>query len=153
MRLALLAQIDRAYATKLYAKYVKHFWIDRGMMAGFAEWPGGKAGRQDVDSGPIVMGMGMSATGLGVAAARAMNDRPRLGRLAVQMANMNQLMAMALRPAGGGGEAIGGMIPYRRDCLTGFLFGDACLFYAVTWRDWSLAAEAPTARPAGRKRP
>ncbi|KKM23285.1 hypothetical protein LCGC14_1616740 [marine sediment metagenome] len=133
LRLALLAHIDRPYATKLYRNYVKHFWIDHGAMAGFAEWPGGKGGRQDADSGPIIMGIGMSATGLGIGAAIAMDDRGRLRRLCAQIPDLKQLMAVALRPAGRGAKAIGGMIPYRKECVTGFLFGDACLFYAVTW--------------------
>ena len=82
-----------------------------------------------------------------------MNDRPRLGRLCAQMADMKQILPMMLTVGPDGRRSFAGMIPYRPEYVTGFLFGDACLFYSVTWRDWSLAADTPTTRPAARRRP
>jgi hypothetical protein len=156
MRVALLALIDRPAAKELYQAYVKHFWIEREVVAGFAEWPGGRAGRQDIDSGPVLMGVGMSASGMGIAAAAAMDDRPRQRRLCEQLAGLQQLLPLTLKPDATGRPSFLGVIPYRREYVTGFLMGDACLFYAVTWQDWGLRPVEPATRPspgAGRAEP
>ncbi len=154
MRLALLARIDLPTAKELYRAYVRHFWIERNVVAGFAEWPGGRAGRQDIDSGPVVMGVGMSASGMGIAAATAVGDGPRRRRLCEQLADLRQLLRLTLTPDASGRPSFLGVIPYRPEYVTGFLMGDACLFYAVTWQDWDLTPAGPTTRrSAGGGRP
>jgi hypothetical protein len=45
------------------------------------EYPRGHAGRGDIDSGPIVFGWGVSATGFALAVARIHGDAGRFGRL------------------------------------------------------------------------
>lgn len=137
-RVCLMAQLDAKHAKELYKDYVKSFWLDKGAVAGFTEWPRGRGGRQDVDSGPIVMGIGTSATGFGVGAAIAAADTKRMARLCEQMANMKLLMKtlIAMDPKNKK-LTMDGLLDPDSAYHTGFLFGDTCLFYSVTWRSWS----------------
>ena len=43
-------------------------------IGGFREWPRGRGGDADLDSGPIVLGIGVAATGLGLGPARIFRD-------------------------------------------------------------------------------
>jgi len=151
-RIALLADLDEPLAQRTYRQYVEAFWLDRRMLAGFAEWPYGRAGRQDIDSGPIVMGIGTAASAFGIAAARTAGDTVRLQRLCEQAANTKTLLRLliARTPSAARRYTLGGKIDLAGDDYTGFLFGDACLFYAVTWRRLCPAAAPPApARRAG----
>ena len=145
LRISLVAHVDRAYAAQLYRDYVRSYWRDRALICGFAEWPPGHEGWQDVDSGPIVLGVGASATGLGVGAAIAMNDRARRDRLVGQVAGMKKLMRtlLALHPQRKDAWTFDGLIDPDSDYETGFLFGDACLFYSLTHVPWSRQRNAP----------
>jgi hypothetical protein len=53
-------------------------WLGFG---GVSEYPAGREGRGDIDSGPIVFGYGMSATGFSLGAARAGGDWRTFRRL------------------------------------------------------------------------
>jgi hypothetical protein len=146
-RLCLLPHVDREYAEVLYKHYTSGYWLDKGVAAGFAEWPGGIRRFQDMDSGPIVMGIGLGATGLGIGAAIAVDDQQRLQRLAGQLASadiLRPLFVAAQRYATGRAARELRMIALEDGCFTGFLFGDAMLFYCVTWQDWS-GEKAPKA--------
>ena len=70
----LLAEIDPEFAKDLYSRYRKHFAIERLDFLMFREWPEGVARGEDIDSGPIIWGAGVTATGVGLAAARANGD-------------------------------------------------------------------------------
>lgn len=61
---------DPASASDLYDKYRALYWVELGPLAGFREWPPGIERPADVDSGPIVMGVGTAATAFGMGAAR-----------------------------------------------------------------------------------
>ncbi|MBW1809277.1 MAG: hypothetical protein JRJ87_13865 [Deltaproteobacteria bacterium] len=135
LRLCLLAQIDRSKAEALYQNYTKYFWLERGIAAGFAEWPRGISRFEDNDSGPIILGIGTAASGLGIGTVIAMNDQARLKRLADQMAMRDTIFALLLSNTDGR-QTLGGMIPFSPEYFTGFLFGDAILFYAITWQAW-----------------
>ncbi len=143
LRISLLAQIDAGEAKRLYAEYVRSFWSDQGLVRGFREWPPGHNAPGDVDSGPILAGIGMSASGLGISAARAGGDDQRAEMLAVQVLGFQQAMAQlsqlsaAMKPAQK--QPPKATSPY----VTGFLFGDAALFYSVTWRGWKKIATQP----------
>jgi hypothetical protein len=134
-RIMLLAQLDRPYAQAVYAKYTQAFWMERGALAGFAEWPGGRKGFEDVDSGPIVNGIGGTATGFGLGTAIAMGDASRRDRLCMQL----PLAPLVLLQERQRPNSVAREIPYDQAYVTGFLFGDACLFYSITWQDWGLA--------------
>ncbi|MBI1367175.1 MAG: hypothetical protein GC162_00830 [Planctomycetes bacterium] len=142
-RLALLAALDADEARRLYDLYVRHFWLERPMIAGFAEWPEGK-GDMDVDSGPIVMGIGASASALGIAAARSMHDDARAMRLMVMAHDTPKLTALSVTVDPNNGRAtLPGGLPYDPQAVTGMFYGDVTLFYVVTWRDWTPARPAP----------
>ena len=137
-RLSLLADLDPNAARRLYGKYVRSFWLDRGLFAGFAEWPGGRDRTQDLDSGPIIMGIGSAATTFGIAATAAGGDNARRERLICQSARGKTLLKQlnAMDPRSAKARTLDGRIDTQSEYVTGFLFGDACLFYAVTWQRW-----------------
>ena len=70
----LLAEIDPEFAKDLYSRYRKHFAIKRLDFLMFREWPRAWRAGNDIDSGPIIWDAGMTATGVGLAAARANGD-------------------------------------------------------------------------------
>jgi hypothetical protein len=76
-----LGEVDRALATSWWTALKAHYLVDRAVAVGFREWPPGVDRPSDADSGPIVQGVGASATAFGIAAARAMDDDVLAGRL------------------------------------------------------------------------
>ncbi len=72
--LAFAPELWEENARKWYADYEGRFWQKNWVAAGFREFPKEQAGRDwyvDVDSGPVVAGLGVSASAFGLAAARA----------------------------------------------------------------------------------
>ncbi|HOX47145.1 MAG TPA: hypothetical protein PK668_26360 [Myxococcota bacterium] len=136
LRLDLLAHLAPELSARLYRRYTELFWLDWGLLAGFAEHPGGQAGATDLDSGPIALGIGLSATGLGFGAALAHGDEVRLARLASELA---QWPALRDRLAGADiplAPGAGPVLSLESRYLTGFLYGDVMLFYALSWTPW-----------------
>jgi hypothetical protein len=136
LRLALLAMIDPALARTLYATYVRTYWNDRLWLAGFRERPAGEAAPQDLDSGPVVAGIGMAASAFGLATTRMLGDHWRYGRLRAQLGLWDLGWRLAGRLAGHrlrGAAAPGLGVPIDPACVTGFLFGDASLMLALGW--------------------
>jgi hypothetical protein len=133
----------------MYDNYVKSFWIERMIVSGFAEWPGGKAGKQDADSGPIVLGIGMTASGMGIAASSSTGDKRLRDRLIGQTIGFKNLLRqlIAVQPKMRSTLNLGGRIDPASDYTTGFLYGDACLFYAITWEALPFKQDQPTTRP------
>lgn len=130
-RLALLEPIAPETARRWYKRYVKAFWVERVAVAGFREWPEGVGRKADVDSGPIVLGIGGAATALGIASAQVFNDELRLARLVPQVETTHQAIAEKVRD---GEAAMPGLpVKLRADRYTGFLYGDVVLFHALTW--------------------
>ncbi len=134
-RLSMLAQLDRPAAMRLYEKYVQVFWLDKGTLRGFAEWPYGTMARADADSGPILLGIGVTASGMGVGAAIACDDPQRASQLCSQLLVYRQ-MDRLLRKNTSAAAPDGNVVAINDNYLTGMLLGDACLFYSVTWHDW-----------------
>ncbi len=70
MQICLLQQLDSSAAQRLYVDYVQHHWVNLWLIAGFREWPRskGESSLGDIDSGPLVLGIGPTATGVGIGA-------------------------------------------------------------------------------------
>lgn len=139
LRIPLVAQLDGVRAKDLWTRYTARYWLERWLVKGLAEWPDGGRRFEDMDSGPILLGVGLAASSLGVGAAIMAGDLPRLTTLLGYMARIRGLLADAA-PAGSDGATvwIGGMIPTQQGYITGFLYGDAALFLSLTWTDWGL---------------
>ncbi len=69
-----LLEVDPALAHTWWQRYRRQFLLRRGPFVGFREWPPGVERAADVDSGPIVLGIGVAASGLGIAAARGVGE-------------------------------------------------------------------------------
>lgn len=123
-RIAVLATLEPSYAQELYAPYANHFWTTGALATGFAEWPDG-ADRADVDSGPILGGVGASASTFGIATTTLLEDHRRRELLVAQLPRGRALVERAH------GATLGGLRVDAR-FVTGSMMGDATLFYALT---------------------
>ena len=136
LRVGLMKLLDESRARTIYRQYTRHFWSELFLIAGFREYPSGHAGHMDADSGPIVLGLGMAATGFGLNATRAAGDSLRGLRLGVLLFKFDVLwrLAGALFKRQLHGRVMPGLgAPIATDCVTGFLFGDASLVLTLTW--------------------
>lgn len=140
-RLCFLSHLNQVYARRLYEKYTASHWIDNGLLAGFSEWPKGVNRFEDIDSGPIVMGVGLGATGMGLAATIACKDDQRFNRLCNEMltsAGLIRTLLVTQQMFFSSGKASQRQaVPLDPQYFSGFLFGDTMLFYCVTWQQWS----------------
>lgn len=91
-----LSEIDPELATKWWRAYREHFLVRMGPVVGFREWPVGVERKGDVDSGPIIMGIGTAASAFALAAARSQGD--------VALAAQLEANQTALLSTGVGGE-------------------------------------------------
>jgi hypothetical protein len=69
-----LPTIDSAFAAGQFALYRRHFFMERCGLPVVREHPHGVHGRGDVDSGPVILGVGSSATIVAAGACRANGD-------------------------------------------------------------------------------
>jgi hypothetical protein len=76
-----LAEADADLARSWWRAFLKHYFADRVLVAGFREWPPGTKIPADPDSGPIEAGIGAAATAFGLLAARALGDSITWARL------------------------------------------------------------------------
>jgi hypothetical protein len=72
--LAVLPDLDPDFAAEQWAAYRHDFLRCAGGLCLLREYPPGVDRASDVDSGPVVAGLGMSASAFGLAAARAQGD-------------------------------------------------------------------------------
>ena len=68
-------------ARRLWEAYKSHFKVNLMGMAGFREWLLKTESFEDIDSGPIILGVGASATAFAVGASKAVGDDPTYWRL------------------------------------------------------------------------
>lgn len=70
-----LADVDPAFARDQYARFEASFGTRLlGIAPTVREYPHGRRGRGDIDSGPVVLGVSAPASVVGIAAARAVGD-------------------------------------------------------------------------------
>lgn len=139
MQICLLAQIAPDTAKELYQRYVQAHWIDHGFLAGFSEWPRGtRTSGGDFDSGPILFDIGLTATGVGLGTTQAMQDQERFEKLC-QHLKLVTPMIQALAAMDQNSEVLHwfkNYVPLNPTYFSGFLYGDAVLFYALTWEPY-----------------
>ncbi len=70
----MLSFVDKDLSKKLFVNMKKALYENNGIYAGIREYPRGVDGVADGDSGPIVKGLGVSASGFALAAAKVHND-------------------------------------------------------------------------------
>lgn len=87
LMLIFLLDIDSVFAQEQYQNYRRHFLAYRLGLPGIREYPHGEVGFGDIDSGPVVMGIGGAASIVGINTAimyedwqLALNMRAFLGR-------------------------------------------------------------------------
>jgi len=97
-----LREADPQLAAQWWEKYREHFLVHLGAVAGFREWPRGVERKGDVDSGPIILGIGTAASAFGIAAAKTQGDTA----LAAQL----EASASAVLAIGAGGEVAKGVL-------------------------------------------
>lgn len=68
-----------------WQRFSDRFVTSRTGLVGILEYPSGTGGSADVDSGPLIFGVSLSASAVGLAAARANGDRDLAGRLTRQL--------------------------------------------------------------------
>ena len=68
-------------ADDLWTAIETHLLVEHASLAAIREVPPGSPARMDVDSGPVVLGLGLSASGFALGASRAAGDRDRFTRL------------------------------------------------------------------------
>jgi hypothetical protein len=69
-----LKEFAPEFASEQYPLMRKHFYRSLLGLGAMAEFAPGENGREDIDSGPVVFGLGPSASGFGIGAAALMQD-------------------------------------------------------------------------------
>jgi hypothetical protein len=78
-------ELDPAVAKQWYNAYEEKFWKDTGWIAGFTEMPREtQSNFNDVDSGPVVCGIGSVASAFGIGAAKTMGGFDHAAPLTMQ---------------------------------------------------------------------
>ncbi|MFO0598893.1 MAG: hypothetical protein U0228_26535 [Myxococcaceae bacterium] len=84
------SEFDPALASAWWETYRAQFLVRVGPIVGFREWPVGVERAGDVDSGPIIFGVGTAASAFAIPAARSQGDVLLAGQL---LANQDTLLA------------------------------------------------------------
>lgn len=119
--LSFAAELDPELARDWFQSYVDNFWED-GFVMGFREYPHGQRQLEDVDSGPILFGVGSVATGFGVGAARSVGRLDHAVPLAMETVPASWPTPFGLLLPG----ALGWM------AADGWCFGELALLFAST---------------------
>jgi hypothetical protein len=124
-----LPEIDRAFARQQYLRFRDRFVLRPfGLGPAVREYPSGVDGGGDVDSGPLVSGVSLSATVVTMGAAQVENDAPLAGALA----NYGELVGVPVDT------------PWTKRYGFGVLpVGDAFLAWSKTAHPWLAPAAEP----------
>ncbi|TDC86583.1 hypothetical protein E1292_47770 [Nonomuraea deserti] len=127
-----LVDIDPAFAAEQYTRFRDRYVVTPlGLGPAVREYPEGLDGPADVDSGPLPLGVSLSATAVTLGAAQVHGDAP----LAEALAGYGELAGL---PVG---------TPWTKRYAFGLLpIGDSFLAWSKTARPW--VAEVPAPPPA-----
>ncbi|MFF4615395.1 hypothetical protein [Nonomuraea jabiensis] len=127
-----LVDVDPGFAAEQYARFRElYVATPLGLGPAVREYPEGLDGPADVDSGPLPLGVSLSATVVTLGAAQAHSDAP----LASALAGYGELAGLPVDT------------PWTKRYAFGLLpIGDAFLAWAKTARPW--VARSPSAPPA-----
>ncbi|MDX3099357.1 hypothetical protein [Nonomuraea angiospora] len=127
-----LVDVDPAFAAEQYARFRELYVVTPlGLGPAVREYPDGVDGPADVDSGPLPLGVSLSATVVTLGAAQAHSDAP----LASALAGYGELAGLPVDT------------PWTKRYAFGLLpIGDAFLAWAKTARPW--VARPPSAPAA-----
>jgi hypothetical protein len=81
-----LRDVAPGFANDQYLRARQHLVREVFGLAAVREFPAGVEARGDIDSGPVVLGLGPSASGFAIAAAAVMRDEPTAKALLKSMA-------------------------------------------------------------------
>jgi hypothetical protein len=123
-----LIDVDPAFARAQYLRFREQFVVSPlGLGPAVREYPVGLAGPADVDSGPLPLGISLSATVVALGAAQSQGD----ARLATALASYGELVGLPLDN------------PWTKRYAFGALpIGDAFLAWSKTARPWTGPAPA-----------
>lgn len=127
-----LREIDPAWGHAQYALFRQQFVTTVAGMPGVREYPHGTPGQGDVDSGPLIAGVSLSATVVTLGAALAGGDR----NLADPLINAGEALGMPITWAGAKRYGFG-LLPV----------GDAFLVWSKTARPWIAQSPADALLP------
>jgi hypothetical protein len=74
LMLIFLKEIDPDFGAKQFGIFKQHFPDEMFGLTGVREYPKGEEGDEDIDSGPVILGMGGAATIVGAGALRLYDD-------------------------------------------------------------------------------
>ncbi|WP_428961867.1 hypothetical protein [Micromonospora fluostatini] len=128
-----LVDVDPDFAREQYLRFRDRFVVSPLRLGpAVREYPVGTSGAGDVDSGPLLLGVSLSATVVTLGAAQARGD----DRLARGLANYGELAGLPLDT------------PWTKRYAFGAMpIGDAFLAWAKTARPWVAAAPADPPAP------
>ena len=124
--LSFVGELDPELANRWYRSYIDHYWVD-GFGVGFREAPYGSDQAADVDSGPVIGGIGSVASTFGIGAARANGDYARARQLTLEVV------------AGSWPTPFGLLLPGLMGTFAadGWCFGELALTFAMSRPNYS----------------
>jgi hypothetical protein len=120
--LVMAAALDVDTARAWFESYVRHYWDSGWLLSGFREFPRGDAGFSDVDSGPVIAGVGSVASVFAIGAARSLGRYDYAAPLV-----MESVAASWPTPSG---LLLPGVMGWS--AADGWCFGELALHFAVT---------------------
>jgi len=120
--LCMAAELDVENARAWFESYTRHFWESGPLVSGFREFPRGTEGSSDVDSGPVVAGVGSVASVFGIGAARSLGRYDYAAPLV-----MESVAASWPTPSG---LLLPGLLGWL--AADGWCFGELALHFAAT---------------------
>jgi hypothetical protein len=140
-RLSLWGEFDAPQSRQWYQIYRANYWKKASVAQGFREWISDEKKTPDFESGPILARIGGTATVLGLCACQAHRDQLATEQIvkqarALSRARKSRDMVSRVMIKGMDGAIKQMGIPTEQRYVTGFLYGEAMAFYALSWHSY-----------------